>query len=614
MEFWKLQIRSFGLLDPRSRRKFILAIAIQASLGLFDLIGVLLAGVIGTMASLSFTHLDTPKQISGLLEFLHLSGQDTATSIMILSLCALGFFLGKTGLALIFTRKVFNFLASQQDRVSSTLVKRILNADYLWIKNQDPFGLATTVIRGISAATVNALGQMLILTAEVAMVALFLILLVVINPTVALFTIIYMSLILFTLNAFVGKRVSAFNNNLSKLRIESEESFFNAMKLFREIRVSQRDKWFAADLNSTFSRQARLYSDDIWIQQIPKYALEVALLVGASGFLVAGKFSTSTQQVIPILVVYLASAARIFPSLLRIQSAIFTLRTHAYLSDRALKLIATFSPKKDETQRTKSEVIEKIHNYELQLGAQSARIQLRDLSFTYPNADAGVLQHLTFTISPGERVAVVGPSGAGKSTLCDIFLGLLEPSEGSLVIGQDSASQWIRDNPGSVSYLPQETTLISGSLLENICLGIDEAEVDLEQVKRTISRAQLDNLVASLPNGMKSDLGTGGAKLSGGQKQRIGIARALYSNPKIVIMDEATSALDAETEHAIMSVLETLDKEVTLVFIAHRLSSIREFPRILYLEDGRLLADGDFSSVRRLAPRFNTQAELLGLG
>ena len=240
-------------------------------------------------------------------------------------------------------------------------------------------------------------------------------------------------------------------------------------------------------------------------------------------------------------------------------------------------------------------------------------IALTDVEFSYPNSDSKVLESVTFKIAPGERVAIVGPSGAGKSTLCDIFLGLLQPTSGEVRIGGVPAAKWIENNFGSISYLPQEITLVTGTFLENICLGVSNEEVDFTRVASAMKSAQLNDFLELLPEGLNTHFGVSGTELSGGQKQRIGIARALYSNPKIIIMDEATSALDAETEHAIINILEGLEIDTTVIFIAHRLSSIRNFARVMYFEEGNLKEDGSFDHVKSKVPRFAKQISLLGL-
>lgn len=606
------------LLNRRTRQKFALAVLLQSSLGLIDLIGVLLTGIIGTLASAIFAEIILPKPIQHALEIFNLSHQDPANIMIVLSLVALGFFLTKTALALFFSRKTFRFLAQQQSRISSQLVSKVLNSEYVWLRKQDPHALSSAMIQGVSAATVNSLGQLLLLTAEITLVILFLIVLIIVNPVIALFTILYLFLVLWALNSLVGERIAEFNRNLTKLRVESQINLFNSLKLFREIRVMRRTVWFERNIDQIFTEQGKNFSDDIWIQQIPKYALEVALLVGASGLLLAGRLATDSHEIIPILAIYMAGAARIFPSILRIQSSIFSLRSHSYLAMTAHELLSTL-----ETTNTQnvSENLVQLENYEF-LDVPSSRvsddvfdssIKLTGLEFAYPNSSKKVLTDINFMIRPGERVAIVGPSGAGKSTLCDLFLGLLRPTKGVVSIGEVPAANWIASNVGKVSYLPQEITLITGTLLENICLGLAHDEIDFERVTTAIEKAQLVEFVKQLPEGLNTHLGVSGTELSGGQKQRVGIARALYSNPRIIIMDEATSALDAETEHAIIEILEGLGSEITVIFIAHRLSSIRNFSRVMYFEAGELVEDGSFSYLKSRVPRFANQVSLLGL-
>ena len=618
MEFWRLQKKSLALLDQRSRRKYTLAIFLQSSLGLLDLLGVLLTGIIGTLASAIFANIAIPKPIVSTLEFLQLSHLDPLNVMIILSLVALGFFLAKTALALIFSRKTFRFLSQQQSQISSKLVSKVLNSEYIWLRKQDPHALSSAMIQGVSAATVNSLGQLLLLTAEITLVLLFLVVLVIVNPIIAIFTILYLALVLWALNFLVGGRISRFNRNLAKLGIESQVNLFNSLKLFREIRVMRRTPWFEEKIDRIFTEQSKNFADDIWVQQIPKYALEVALLIGASGLLLAGRLVTESNQIIPILAIYMAGAARIFPSLLRIQSSIFSLGKHSYLATTAHELIETLNASNVLIETKEFLHLEKSKHFdtvdiESPESLLNPSIILNNVEFSYPNSGSKVLGGVTFRIKPGERVAIVGPSGAGKSTLCDIFLGLLKPTSGEVRIGGIPAAKWIENNVGKVSYLPQEITLVTGTFLENICLGVSSNEVDLKRVESAIKRSQLDDFLEQLPNGLNTHFGVSGTELSGGQKQRLGIARALYSEPKIIIMDEATSALDAETEHAIMNILESLEVDTTVIFIAHRLSSIRNFARIMYFEEGKLKEDGSFNDVKSRVPRFAKQISLLGL-
>ena len=172
---------------------------------------------------------------------------------------------------------------------------------------------------------------------------------------------------------------------------------------------------------------------------------------------------------------------------------------------------------------------------------------------------------------------------------------------------------WTKKNLGKVAYLPQETVIIPGTIEENICLGINSDLVDKSRLESVLISAQLIDFIETLPLGTQTRIGDGNSKLSGGQRQRIGIARVLYSEPVILIMDEATSALDAETESDVMKFLASLDENITLILIAHRLSSIKSIPRIIYMEAGRVLHEGNFEELRKNVEKFNLQAKLLGI-
>ena len=610
MDLLQIQRRSYSLLDKRAKRKYFLAIALQMSLGLFDIVGIALAGIIGVLASNSFTKTESSQQLDRLLGMVSLDSRAPSYAILILALITLLFFLTKTLLALYFSRQTFKFLANQQSRISSLLVSKVLNSEYIWLRKQEPHALSTSLILGVSAATTNTLGQFMLLASELGLIFVFLFILILVSPVVALFTIIYLLIVVVVLKQIVGKKVSHFNRNLGNVQIESQVTLYSVLKLFREIRVFRRTYWFEDRLDGLSENRAKNFANDMWIQQVPKYTLEVAMLLGAAALLFAGNAMVNPEQVIPVLFIYLTSAGRLFPSILRIQAGVFSLQSRQHYATMAHELLHVLDSVACDSTTSPDARSPRKPAYS---DEDSARIELQKVTFRFPKSDTQVLKNVSFSISPGEKVAVVGPSGAGKSTLCDIFLGLLSPSEGLVTIGNRPAEEWVGENPGKVSYLPQEVTLTNGTLLENVCLGIERSEIDLTAFRKAVERAQLSAVIEQLDKGIETNLGVGGTSLSGGQRQRVGLARALYLEPNILIMDEATSALDAVTEFEVISALDDLDLKTTVIIIAHRLSSIRKFPRILYLENGVLLGDGNLSEVREEVPTFDRQLLLSGI-
>lgn len=240
--------------------------------------------------------------------------------------------------------------------------------------------------------------------------------------------------------------------------------------------------------------------------------------------------------------------------------------------------------------------------------------KVSSISYKYPDSTEDVIVNLTLDIPEGSFSAIVGRSGAGKSTLVNLILGVQEPNQGEILISGLKPSVAIKKWPGAVSYVPQDIVIINATIFQNISLTSNTNDKDtIRKVWHALEIAQLNSFVQSLPNGLDSIVGEKGTKLSGGQRQRIGIARAIFTNPKILIMDEATSSLDSETEHALNLSIQSLKGSVTLFVIAHRLATVRNADIIHYIDNGKIEASGSFEHVRNKVLDFDLQAKLLGL-
>jgi len=241
------------------------------------------------------------------------------------------------------------------------------------------------------------------------------------------------------------------------------------------------------------------------------------------------------------------------------------------------------------------------------------RIEFNDVTFSYPRSPSPALEHVALFCEMGSSTAVVGRTGAGKSTLVDLMLGMLQPNSGSVTIADVSPSQAIATWPGGIGYVPQSVALFDSSVRENIALGLPPGSYDDKMVWGALEIAHLDEFIRSKPDGLETLIGERGVRLSGGQRQRLGLARALFTRPKLLVLDEATSSIDTETEHAITEALTSLAGETTIVTIAHRLSTVRRADQVVYLEAGRIISVGAFEEVRLEVPQFERQAQLAGL-
>jgi ABC-type bacteriocin/lantibiotic exporter with double-glycine peptidase domain len=195
----------------------------------------------------------------------------------------------------------------------------------------------------------------------------------------------------------------------------------------------------------------------------------------------------------------------------------------------------------------------------------------------------------------------------------DVLLGIIKPDSGTATISGAEAQESINLWPGALAYVPQNVVMLNGSIRENVCMGFEPNLNQDAKIDWALEIADLTNFVESLPNGLDSNIGDRGSSISGGQRQRLGIARALFTAPKLLVLDEATSALDGETELNISNAIQALKGEVTVVLIAHRLSTVREADIVLYLECGQVRGAGSFEQVREQVPDFDRQAQLMGL-
>jgi ABC-type multidrug transport system fused ATPase/permease subunit len=240
-------------------------------------------------------------------------------------------------------------------------------------------------------------------------------------------------------------------------------------------------------------------------------------------------------------------------------------------------------------------------------------IQLRNVTLSYPGKDHKAVNNVSLTIKPGDIVALVGPSGAGKTSIIDLMLGIIEPDEGSVLINGlkplDAISTW----PGAIGYMPQDVMIANGTIRENVMLGYTPDKKHEEKVLSALKVAQLMDFVNELPDGLEQQMGDRGTRISGGQRQRLGIARAVFNTPRLLVLDEATSALDGITESQISDAIQKLGDEVTVVMIAHRLSTVLAANKVIYMNKGEVIAQGTFAEVRKSVPDFDRQAELMSL-
>lgn len=348
----------------------------------------------------------------------------------------------------------------------------------------------------------------------------------------------------------------------------------------KEVKILNKEKFFYDKYDEAYRGHAKSEYTYHTLLMVPKPIIETMCICGLLGA-IAIKFwwrGADITYFVPILSVFAIAAFRLLPSFNRITEYLGTI----LYQKSAITSIYEDLKEIDELNAQKRE-----KNKEEKVIQFQNKIEIKDLTFSYPGAEKEVLKDLNLEIRKKSSVAFIGHSGAGKTTLADILMGLLKPAKGDVCVDGVSIFEGLNSWHQIIGYIPQTIYLMDDTIKNNIAFGIEEKEIDPARLKYAVEQAQLSQLIEELEFGLDTKIGEMGVRLSGGQRQRIGIARALYHNPEILVLDEATSALDNETEKAVMDAIETLHGKMTLIIIAHRLSTIKDCDYVYEIGDGK---------------------------
>lgn len=398
-------------------------------------------------------------------------------------------------------------------------------------------------------------------------------------------------------------------NRLLVLAEQAREHDVQAWRYFnpsidglKEIRLAGANEDFAKRFSDERRASAFLNRTRIFLLEVPKASLEIIMLLGVLLVAVILMATMPQTQAFAFLGVFALAATRTIPSLNRMVANIGTVRS-GLPTLRALGEILR-ELRTQECEDGRLELATSDHHFE------PGDIHFENLTFQFPDANEPVLDEVSGTLKQGQTTALVGGSGAGKTTFVELLLTLFTPSSGSITTGNVS----IHDHPSAwrkqLGVVVQDVFLLDASIKDNITLGIDSQDIDEQRLERAVQQSQLEQVIAEAPNGIDTLVGSRGARLSGGQRQRVGIARALYRDPQILVLDEATSALDNETEAKITETIKALQGQMTIVIVAHRLSTVKHADQILFFSQGKIAGRGTMDELAASNEEFARLVEL----
>jgi len=479
------------------------------------------------------------------------------------------------------------FISNQVHKIGVRLLKGYLNQNYNWFINKNSSDLSKNIISEVDNVIHGSLSTLINLISQLLVSLAILSLIVYVDPKLAIIigsTLSLAYLMLYKITARFVLKVGGQRVKSNKKRFISISEIFGSMK---EVKLRGLESCVISSFISPSEEYAKHIATSKITAQLPKYFLESfafggILLVSLYQISSSANFSSS----IPIISLYAFAGYRLMPAMQQIYSSL----TEINFNNSALNLLCRdINILKLNEGKT---FIKSSNPF-----AFKRNITLENISFSFSKSQK-VIKNISLEIKRNEKIGFIGPTGSGKSTLVDILTGLLEPKSGSIKVDNiplDESS--IADFQSFIGYVPQHIYLYDSSIINNIAFGEKDEGIDKDYVEFVSKIANIHEFITSLPGGYNTLTGERGVKLSGGQIQRIGIARALYRKPKILILDEATSALDNKTEKLVMDSIVANSEEITLIMIAHRMSSLKECDRIFSLKEGKIIASGSYAEI-----------------
>lgn len=593
-----------AMLDGRDRRRFRRVVAVQMTVSVLDLVGVLLLGAVGVLASSVAAEQPPPAQIMNLLSLIGLGGLSVEGATVALAALATFFFLGKGLLSTYLLNRALHILAAGQIGVSERLTRRILSIPFFSLPESTSHDAAWTLGIGLQMTIGAMLGSVAVALSELALLGLLLVALLVISPGTTIALVIYFGIIGFFMHRYLGRWSHRVEARIASNYVRGQQMIQEAIQLFPELKASGRRTVFSDRISLRLANTAKYSADQAFIAQLPKFAYETALVVGMVAIAGWQLREGNLEAVVGVLAVFLAAGVRLLPSLIRFQNSLVSIRARTANTVRVRDFVDSLPPEQEPEQDQEFDVVR--FNEGIRAGHPDFKgtVEIQDVTFTYSGAARPSLINFSIEVATGETVAITGPTGAGKSTAVGLILGIFQPVAGTVLVDGSAPDAITKRSAGAIAYVPQSICLIHGSVRENVALGVPRERIADDDVWRALEQAHLAPFLAEARDGLDTEIGEHGTQLSGGQRQRLGLARALYSRPRLIILDEATSALDERTESMVSETLAGLRGQATVITVAHRISTMRAADRVIFVAGGRKVDEGPYDDLYARCDQF----------
>jgi ATP-binding cassette, subfamily B, bacterial PglK len=588
---------ALGLLDAQARRGWAALVLLS--------VGAAAAEALGTAALYAYIGIvATPAAAStwpvvGVL-LAPFDGAGDRTTVVAATIALIVFQLAKTGLLLAMAWRQQGWAATARAALARRVHAAHLGAPWALRLRRSAAEDIHNVTTAVDVVFRHVLGPAMMLATEVLVVTAIVAVLFAAAPGLTLAATIAVggfAAVLLTVTRSRAVRFGAERRHLEREVLRGVQQTFAAAK---DVRVLGREAWFHDQFVQRLAALVAVQRRSEMLATMPRLLVEAVFVLAALGLvLLATLWGRTGPELVPLLGLYAYAGFRVIPSANRAMVCVNDVRFGSTTVRALADDLKRFEAAGEPADRAVAPLV------------WERSIELDHVSFAYEGSDREALHDLCLTIGRGESIGVVGTTGAGKSTLVDVLTGLLTPTAGRVLIDGLALPAAPRAWQRAIGYVPQAVVLVDDSLRRNVALGVPGEHIDDARMTAAVEMAQLADFVAGLPGGLDARVGENGAFLSGGERQRVGIARALYHAPSVLVLDEATAALDHPTEAALLDAIEALRGRLTLIVVAHRLSSVRPCDRIVVLDGGRVVAVGGYDELLRDSVEFQRMATVV---
>ena len=580
--------KSTRYLTAAEKKQLAILTILRSLTSVFDLVALVLVGL---LLRLTTSEADWPKLASAVKSYSGTSPQ-YEEFIVFLSFATLCLFVGKSYVSAYLSKKTAKKISFIETRITTRLLANLIDLKNYKFSSFSSHELQNAVVLSATSAFTYLLVYAINFVTEAFLLLAIAILFFTIDPALTFILLMYFGIVGLFIQKKLGKQFRLNGESLNASIVSTQEKVADILNVRSEINFMKEQQSFVDSFRESRHLISSSNGNLMYLNSLPRYIIEASMLVGVALVTIIVFTSGEPNQAAGTVGIFLAGSLRMMASMLPLQSAISSIKQYSAQS-------SLFFQVADDLDLPNPEL--KPDQLPYGSAATLGEIRIEQVTKVFEATSAPAVKNVSLEIKSPCFAAFIGPSGSGKSTLVELMLGILEPTSGEVKF-VDSHGLNIERSKVKFGYVPQVPRLIHGTLLDNILLRPDSSFGVTKSLHAAIEKAQISDLIESLPRGLETEISPQGNNFSGGQIQRIGIARALVQNPDVLILDEATSALDAETESSISNILYDISRRTIVIAIAHRMATVQSADTVSFLLDGEIKARGTLAELAKSEP------------